>query len=232
MPRPFSSSGRRLAGPAGCWLALGFLAFAAQSAQAQARPGAPREVIAPLANDTTLGVFIEHAGSGDAALRADAELCRWALDDWARHAGGRLSVAPADESDAIIRVYFDALRAGQYGEMRPILVEGRRGAEVYVRTETDALGDVIAAAARADPLLRETIVYLTCLHEIGHALGMMHTAEFDDIMYFFGFGGDIETFFGRYRAGLQTRSDIAGRSGLSAGDVDQLLAAYPGDPAL
>ncbi|HEY5667110.1 MAG TPA: hypothetical protein VIV64_10340 [Gammaproteobacteria bacterium] len=235
MPRPSSSSGRRLAGCAGCagcWLALWLLVFAGQPAQAQARPGAPLEVIAPLANDATLGVFIEHAGSADAELRADAELCRWALDDWVGHSAGRLSVAAADEADAIIRVYFDALRAGQYGEMRPILVEGRRGAEVYVRAETDTLGEVIAAAAQADPLLRETIVYLTCLHEIGHALGMMHTAEFEDVMYFFGFGGDIEAFFGRYRAGLESRADIARQSGLSAGDIAQLLAAYPEDQVL
>lgn len=203
--------------------------MAAETANAQARSGAPLELIAPLANDTTVGVFIENARSDDAALRADAELCRWALSDWVRHSDGRLIVIAAGEADAIIRVYFDALRAGQYGEMRPILVAGRRGAEVYVRTETDALGEVIASAARADPLLRETIVYLTCLHEIGHALGMMHTAEFEDVMYFFGFGGDIAAFFGRYRAGLETRGDISSQSGLSAGDISQLLAAYRED---
>lgn len=219
-----------MAGRASLWIALALGVVAAQTANAQARAPAPLEVIAPLANDTVLGVFMEHAGSDDAALRADAELCQWALDDWVRHARGRLSIAPADEPDAIIRVYFDALRAGQYGEMRPVLVQGRRGAEVYVRTETDALGEVIASAARADPLLRETIVYLTCLHEIGHALGMMHTAEFEDVMYFFGFGGDIAAFFGRYRTGLEVRGDIPGQSGLSPGDIAQLLAAYPEDP--
>ena len=78
-------------------------------------------------------------------------------------------------------------------------------------------------------MLRDTIVYLTCLHELGHALGMEHTAEFADVMYFFGFGGDIPRFFGRYRAVLTVRDDIAGLSGLSAGDVEQLLAAYPPD---
>ena len=229
MPKRFSNSTSNRGSCKGGWLALALCAVAWQATSAQAPDGAPLEIIAPLANDFVIGVFIENAVSDDSALRADAELCRWALDDWVRHSGGRLSVNAADEQDAIIRVYFDSLRAGQYGEMRPIRIGERRGAEVYVRTETDALGDVIASAARADPLLRETIVYLTCLHEIGHALGMVHTAEFADVMYFFGFGGDIAAFFGRYRAGLETREDISGRSGLSAGDISQLLAAYPED---
>jgi hypothetical protein len=48
-------------------------------------------------------------------------------------------------------------------------------------------------------------------------------------MYYFGYGGDIPAFFDRYRSRLETRADIAGVSGLSAGDLAQLLAAYPGD---
>ena len=61
-----------------------------------------------------------------------------------------------------------------------------------------------------DPLLRETIVYLTCLHESGHAFGLAHTHNFADIMYSFQYGGDIAAYFGRYRARLKTRADIAG----------------------
>ncbi len=45
-------------------------------------------------------------------------------------------------------------------------------------------------------------------------------------MYFFGFGGDIPGFFGRYRDGLRSRDDIAGVAGLSAGDLSQLRALY------
>lgn len=203
--------------------ALGLcLAAAPGSAQQGSPPTAPfREVIAPLANDRPIGFFI--AGTDT----ADAELCTWALDDWVRHAEGRLEVKPAGEADALIRIYLVAPGYGLYGEMQPILVGNRRGAEVYVRTETDTLVDGTADAARADPLVRETIVYLTCLHEIGHALGMVHTDVFDDVMYFFGYGGDIPAFFNRYRSRLQSRDDIAHVSGLSAGDIAQLLAAYP-----
>ena len=116
---------------------------------------------------------------------------------------------------------------GQYGEMVPVDVDGRRGAAVFIRPDTDAFGPAIAERARTDALFRDTIVYLTCVHELGHALGLEHTANFRDVMYFFGFGGDIPLFFGRYRDKLDGRADIANVSGLSPGDTMQLRALYP-----
>ena len=107
---------------------------------------------------------------------------------------------------------------------------GVRGAEVYVRPDTDALSPEIVAAARADPLMRETIVYLTCLHEIGHALGLTHTDRFSDVMYYFGFGGDIVDFFRVYRLQIESRDDIRRQSGLSAGDIARLRALWPVGP--
>ena len=61
---------------------------------------------------------------------------------------------------------------------------------------------------------------------IGHALGQPHTEDFRDIMYFFGYGGDIPAFFGRYRVGLRTRDDIAGTSGLSEADISGVRQRY------
>ena len=186
-------------------------------------------IIAPLSVEAPVGFFIAEPGSAAGTRNSDAELCRWALEDWVRHAGERIQIEAAPEAEARIRVYFVSAQSGRYGEMRPVLVDGRHGAEVFVRPDTGALGSDIAAAAERDPLLRETIVYLTCLHEIGHALGMEHTAEYADVMYSFGYGGDIPAFFGRYRSRLESRDDIAFQSGLSEGDIAQLRAAYATD---
>ncbi len=167
------------------------------------------------------------AGEARTSYRAaDRQLAEWALAAWGRHSGGALRFEPSDEAHARIRLYWAAADGGQYGEMRRIIVDGRLAAEVYVRPDTTALGPDISRLAERDPLVRETIVYLTCLHELGHALGLEHTDDFRDIMYFFGYGGDIPGFFTRYRNQLKSRNDIASLAGLSPGDIARLKALH------
>ncbi len=168
-------------------------------------------------------------GAGRAGFRpADRELAAWALAAWQRHAGAALGlVAAPQEATALVRLYWADPREGQYGEMRPLIVRGRNGAAVYIRPDMDGLGPAIARRAAEDDLLRDSIVYLTCLHELGHALGLAHTASFADIMYFFGYGGDIVEYFGRYRRQLRSRNDIARVSGLSDADIKRLRGLYP-----
>jgi matrixin len=166
-------------------------------------------------------------GTGRAGFRAgDRQLAQWAFEAWERSAGRRLRFEAAPEASALIRLYWAESNEGQYGEMRPLMVDGKRGAAVYIRPDVEALGAGIARLARSDVLLRDTIVYLTCLHELGHAIGLAHTSEFVDIMYFFGYGGDIGEYFGRYRRQLRFRDDIAATSGLSDTDVSRLRAMY------
>ena len=175
----------------------------------------------------TIPYFIA-GGSGQPGYRAsDKELARWAFEAWQRSAGKKLRFESANESGSLVRLYWAEASEGEYGEMQPLVVGGRQGAEVFIQPDTELLGEDIARLARSDPLLRDAIVYLTCLHEIGHALGLEHTRDFRDIMYYFGYGGDVAQYFSRYRALLHSRSDIAVVSGLSDGDVSRIRAMYP-----
>jgi hypothetical protein len=143
-------------------------------------------------------------------LAGDPELGKWALEAWARESDGMvvLKKSPTPEH-ARLRMHWVNGTSGLYGETEPAAVDGQRGAIIYV---------LPSVAPTADALLRETIVYLTCLHESGHAFGLPHTRNFADIMYSFQYGGDIANYFGRYRTQLKLRADITKHSGISDAD--------------
>ena len=157
-------------------------------------------------------------------LEHDPQMAEWALEDWQRSAGGQLKLQKTNvRIQANIRIHWASQNEGLYGEARPFIEDGMRGYDVYVLADLSAMGREISSAARVDGLLRDTIVYLTCLHETGHALGLAHTTDFPDIMYTFQAGGDIPEYFGRFRRRLKSWSDIARTSAISPQDHDRLM---------
>lgn len=147
---------------------------------------------------------------------ADEDLAVWALEAWEKASSGKIKLRRVQEpDDARLQVVYAKGNDGQYGEAAPVVINGKPGVRLYIRS---------ADFGRGDKLLRDTILYLTVLHEAGHAFGLVHTRNFDDIMYSFQFGGDLVEYFARYRRKLTKREDIRKHSGIAAGDMKQLNA--------
>jgi hypothetical protein len=176
-------------------------------------------VLARAAAPQKYSYWVEPCSQPESGCQAnDPELAAWALEAWQNASAGAIEVSrSSDPRRARIRIFWATAEQGLYGEARPVLVDGQHGAEVYVRPAPFRTGD--------DRLLRDAIVYLTCLHETGHALGLPHTAAFEDIMYSFQYGGDIPEYFGRYRRKLRGRDDIHKNAGMSEADRTHLMEA-------
>jgi hypothetical protein len=158
---------------------------------------------------------------------ADPDLAHWALEAWQRAAGPGLRFAPADDEKAArLRIYWLGKRAQLYGDARATFTNGQRGAAIEVHPDLTQFGAEIAAAGTHDKLFRDTVVYLTCLHEIGHGIGLEHTASFADIMYSFQYGGDVLEYFSRYRRTLKARPDIREHAGISEADRKRVADLY------
>ncbi len=143
-----------------------------------------------------------------------------ALATWTRAADGDVVLQKAASRDsALIRVRF-AQADGIYGEAAPRV---DRSTGTITSAEVLIIGDV-----PGDPLQQGIVIYLTALHELGHALGLPHTAVFDDIMYSFRRPDDGERYFGAYRRRLRSTRDIGSEraTGVSAGDLASLRTLY------
>jgi hypothetical protein len=146
-------------------------------------------------------------------------LVQKAMKTWTAAADGRFTLVKATESTAPVRLHFMPADY-RYGVTSP-RVDRETG--LIVRAEV-----AVAADAGRDALERQIIVYLTALHEIGHALGMEHTTDINTIMYLFREPGDGDRFFGAYRKRLKSADDIgsATATGLSPDDVAALRKLY------
>jgi hypothetical protein len=172
------------------------------------------------ANHSVIQVWIDRQ---NVPARGD-QLVERAMQAWATASDGAFTLRRTFvERDAGIRVYFNGA-GGNYGETRPRV---NRATGLIEEAEVAIAAD---APIQADPVTRDIIVYLTALHELGHALGLEHTANFDDIMYLFREPEDGPRYFGNYRRLLRTGDDIgtAAATGLSASDVSALRGLYNG----
>lgn len=142
-----------------------------------------------------------------------------AMRSWTTAAQGRFMLQRTTfEHLAKLRVHFFQLTS-KFGQTLPE-VDPQTGAI------TDAEVD-ITAVEQGDPLDRQIVLYLTALHEIGHALGLPHRNDFNSIMYAFRYPNDSERYFGRYRALVKSPSDIGSTAtGLSPDDVQVLRSLY------
>ncbi len=147
-------------------------------------------------------------------------LVQIALRTWNRAGDGRFELTSATSRDAAkIRVRF-ATADGIYGEAAP-RVDRTTGFIGFAEV-------LIAGEIPGDVLHQRIVIYLTALHELGHALGLPHTSAFDDIMYSFRRPDDGVMYFGAYRRKLTSAEDIgtARATGLSPADVQTLKNLY------
>jgi hypothetical protein len=149
-----------------------------------------------------------------------ATLVERAMKTWTDASDGRLTLVRAKTRDeAAIRIFF-VQSDTNYGEAAP---------RVDPATGFIARADVaINAAVPDNPMDARIIVYLTALHELGHALGLAHSDTFSAIMYRFRRADDGARYFGAYRSKVRSLDEVGlpAATGLDPEDIKALRNLY------
>jgi hypothetical protein len=148
-----------------------------------------------------------------------AMLVERAMKNWSDASNGQLMLIRATaQRDAAIRIVFVS-SDNVYGEAAP---------RVDPQTGFIAHADVlINSSVPDDPIDARIVVYLTALHELGHAIGLPHSDTFTAIMYRFRRADDGERYFGAYRRAIRSADEVGvSASHLDPEDVRMLQALY------
>jgi hypothetical protein len=169
------------------------------------------------ATRATIPIWIESVGVPAEQL----DMVRRAFRVWNDAADGAFRFAETSEFPSTgIRVRF--VRSDpSFGEAMPYLDD---------RTGRIVRADVVVTTERpGDQTHKLMVIYLTALHEVGHALGLAHTDDFETIMYQFKRATDAKRYFVAYRRLIESTRDIGAEkaTGLARADRAALRRLYP-----